>query len=195
MHTFKTILKRRSIRRFKKRPIPYKKLIQLVNAARLAPSAANLQPWEFVIINDRKILDKIFPYTRWAGYLADKGPPQKHNRPIAYIAILINKKRCRFPEYAQADLGAAIENILLAATDMGLGSCWLGAIDRTNITKILSVPRKIKLEYLVALGYPDEESITEPIKNSHKYYKDKNSKMHVPKRRLSQLIHHNSYRH
>jgi len=193
MHLYNAILKRRSIRRFKQRRLSYKILIKLVNVARLAPSAANLQPWEFIIVDKKQIVDKVFPYLRWAGYLGDKGAPEKGRRPVAYIGVLINKQKCKFTQYAQADLGAAIENILLVATQAGLGSCWLGAIDRGEIAKILSIPRNVTVEYVIALGYPDEKSKAEQIKRDHRYYKDKNKLMHVPKRKISEILHRNKY--
>jgi len=193
MSVYETIIKRRSIRRFKRKPISYSILKELINAARLAPSAANLQPWKFIIVDKEKIADKIFPYLKWAGYLKDKGAPEYNRRPTAYIAVLINKKRCKFPKYAQADLGAAIENILLAATAKGLGSCWLGAIDKKAIAKILSIPSRTIVEYVIALGYPDEKSKAEPIKEDIRYHKDKKGTMHVPKRQLLDILRRNRY--
>ncbi|MBL7198289.1 MAG: nitroreductase family protein [Candidatus Omnitrophica bacterium] len=191
MSAYTIIQKRRSIRRFKQRAVSYKTLIRLVNAARLAPSAANLQPWEFIIVNKKPLVDKIFSHLKWAGYLGDKGAPEEGRRPSVYIVVLINKHKCKFPKYAQADLGAAIENMLLAATEIGVGSCWLGAIDRKAIAKILSLPRNVAVEYVVALGYPDEKSKIEPMKKNCKYYKDKKNIMHVPKRRFLDILHRN----
>ena len=193
MSVYTIIQKRRSIRRFKQRTVSYKTLIRLIKAARLAPSAANLQAWEFIIVNKKLLVDKIFPHLKWAGYLGDKGAPEEGRRPTAYIVVLISKHKCKFPKYAQADLGAAIENILLAATETGLGSCWLGAIDRKAIAKILSIPPRTIVEYVIALGCPDEKSKVEPMKENIRYYKDRKGTMHVPKRRFSQILHRNRY--
>lgn len=194
MDTYQAILKRRSIRRFKQKPISYRSLIKLVDAARLAPSAANLQPIEYIIVDDKKVVDKIFPYLRWASYLGDKGAPEENRRPSAYIVVSINKEKCQFPQYAQADLGAAIENILLCAVEFGLGSCWLGAINKEEIAKILFVPENLSVEYVIALGYPDEKSRIEEFKENHKYYKDKNNVMRIPKRSIRQILHRNKFR-
>ena len=193
MSIYKTILKRRSIRRFKQRPIGYSVLKKIVDAARFAPTAANLQPCEFIIVDKKSVVDQIFPYTRWAGYLGNKGAPVLKKTPVAYVSVLINSSKCKKPKYAQADLGAAVENMLLVATELGVGSCWLGAIDREKIARVLSVPKNVSVEYLVALGYPDEKSKTLTMKKSHKYYKDKQGRMHIPKRRLSWILHHNKY--
>jgi len=187
------ILKRRSIRRFKQKPIALATLKRLVDAARLAPSAANLQPIEYIIVSKKSLLEEIFQFTAWAGYLGDKGAPEEGRRPVAYIAALVNSKRCKKPKYAQADVSAAIENILLVATELGIGSCWLGAINRQEIAKLLSVPKYVSLEYLVALGYPDEKSIHEPMNRTYKYYRDKAGVLHVPKRPLLKILHLNKY--
>lgn len=193
MSIYEIIKKRRSIRRFKQKPIPFAILRKLVDAGRLAPSAANLQPWEFIIVNKKNVVDELFQYTRWAGYLGKEGAPKAGEFPVAYIVILINSLRCKKPQYAQADLGAVVQNMLLVATEIGLGSCWLGAIDRIGIAKLLKVPNNLTVEYVVALGYPDEKSISEPMKRSHKYYRDKFGVLHVPKRPLSKILHLNKY--
>ncbi|MFC1703812.1 nitroreductase family protein [Candidatus Omnitrophota bacterium] len=193
MQTFEAISKRRSIRRFKQRKISYAVLKNLVDCARVAPSAANLQPLEYVVVNKKSTVDAIFPYLRWAGYLKEKGVPEEGRRPTAYIIVLVNKKKNAFPHYVQADMGAAIENILIAATSKGLGSCWIGAMDRTMIEKILRIPNGVSAEYTIALGYSDESSSVETMKRSHKYYKDRHARMHVPKRKLSQMLHYNRY--
>jgi nitroreductase len=193
MSIYKTILKRRSIRRFKQKPIPFAILKKLVDVARYAPSAANLQPCEFIIVNKKKLVDEIFQFTRWAGYLGKDGAPIKDKQPVAYIAVLINALKCKKPKYAQADVSAAIQNILLLATEMGLGTCWLGAIDRKSIAQLLKVPKNVSVEYLVAMGYPDEKSVSEPMQRSHKYYRDKLNVLHVPKRPLAKILLWNKY--
>jgi len=188
---YSAVKKRRSIRRFKKKRIPYFILRKLVDVARLAPTAANFQPLEFVIVDKKKLLDDVFQHLRWAGYLKKKGAPEEGRRPVAYIVVLVNKNRCKFPQYVQTDLGAAAENILLTAVEEGLGACWIGAMDKKKISGILQLPKFLSAEYTIALGYPDEISKIEVLKRSHKYYKDKNAVMHVPKRKISAVLHRN----
>jgi nitroreductase len=168
-------------------------LQRLVDAARFAPSAANFQPIEYIIIKNKDIVERIFQFTGWASYLGDKGAPEEGRRPVVYIAVLVNLKKCKKPKYAEADVSAAIENILLMATELGLGTCWLGAINRRQIARILSVPKYVYVAYLVALGYPDETSKAELMKKSHRYYKDKKGIMRVPKRPLEEILHVNKY--
>lgn len=180
------ILKRRTIRRFKQNSISDNILEKLVNAARVSPSAANLQPLEYIIVRDKKILDEVFTTLKWAGYIAPAGNPKEEERPPAYIIVLVNRK---IKEHGgNHDSGAAIENIILTALEEGIGSCWLGSIDRQKLKDILNVPEHLDIDSVLALGYPNEEPVMEEMKNSIKYWKDKDGILHVPKRKLSDII-------
>ena len=88
MDIYEVIKKRRSIRRFKQDEIPLGILEKLVDAARFAPSGGNIQPWEFIIVNDKELLDKVFETLAWAGYIAPEGTPPEGKRPTAYICLL-----------------------------------------------------------------------------------------------------------
>ncbi|MCM8817713.1 MAG: nitroreductase family protein [Candidatus Omnitrophica bacterium] len=104
--------------------------------------------------------------------------------------VLHNK---RLKSYTpQADFGAAIENILLAATDNGIGSCWIGSVQKEKLAKILNIPSDYTIEYVVALGYPAETAVIEDEKGDLKYWRDKNGIHHVPKRTLKDVLHHNT---
>jgi len=189
--TYELILKRRTIRRFKQDPIPEATLEKLVNAARLAPSGANLQPLEFIIVDDRSLVDQIFPCLKWAAYIAPKGDPPEGKRPIAYIVVLVNT-RIKSSGY-EHDSGAAIENLILAALEEGIGSCWLGSIDRKTVKTILRIPDHYLIDSIVALGYPDEEPMMEEAEGDIKYWLDEQGRLHVPKRKLSQIMHRNYF--
>jgi nitroreductase len=191
MGVYATVLRRRSIRRFKKKKISLTLLNKLINAARFAPSAANLQPCEFIVVDKKEIKDLIFPTLRWAGYIRPKGNPPQGCEPAAYIVCLINKRKK--PLAAEADLSAAVENILLVAEEAGLGSCWIGSIDRDKIKDILNIPEYCELKYVLALGYPGERPKAERLKNSVKYWKDTRGTLHVPKRSLQEILHRNTY--
>ena len=129
---------------------------------------------------------KVFPLTKWAGYLPD-GAPKDDERPAAYIAILgdISIKK----EF-QVDAGAAAATITLAALGYSLGSCWLGAIKRDEIMDVLALDKsRFSLLYLVALGYPNQESDTVDMSdNDVKYFEDESGKIHVPKRTLDEVL-------
>ena len=191
MDVWEAIKGRRSIRRFdEKRKISLDILKDLVDAGRLAPSAANLQPWEFIIVNDRQKCEEIFPHLKWAGYIAPEGTPCKGERPVSYIILMANLK---INKDFQHDFGAAAQNIMLAAHSIGIGSCLMSAIDRDQIRKILNIPFEYHIDTLIALGYPEEKPTIEEAKDSIKYYKDSEGELHVPKRSLEKITHINKW--
>jgi nitroreductase len=191
MKVHEAIRKRRSIRRFKNKKIPYKILEKLVDFARLAPSGSNLQPLEYIIVDRKDLVGEIFKILKWAGYIYPKGNPPEGEEPRAYIVVLVNKE-IREKGY-EHDSGLAIENICLAAEGMGLGSCIIGSIDRAKLREILGIPRKMIIDLIVALGYPNEKPIMEETYSDIKYWKDEKNVLHVPKRRLSLILHRNGY--
>jgi len=190
MDVYETILSRRSIRRFKQKSIPFETLKKLVNTARLAPSAANLQPLEYFVVNDKNLCSEIFETLSWAGYIKPKWTPGQLERPVAYIIMLIKNTENKW--YLR-DVSLASENILIAAEGEGIGSCILCNIDRDKIRKILKIPEKIMIDSVIALGYKDEKSMIEDFKENVEYWRDENNILHVPKRRLEDIMHANIY--
>lgn len=190
MNVYEAILKRRSIRKYKQTPIDPKVLEKIVNSARLAPQGANMQPLKYCIINDSDIVNKVFPNVKWAGYIHPEGDPKEGEKPVAYIAILCdtNIKKTGY----DVDAGAAGENIILTAVGEGIGSCWLGAIDRVRIGEIIKIPENLVIHSLISLGYPSEDPMVEDDAGSIKYYKDENGVLHVPKRKLEDVMFFNS---
>ena len=182
---------RRTIRRFKPAPVPRDLLERLVNAARLAPSAANVQPLEFVIVDEAGIKAEVFPALKWAAYIAPAGDPRPGEEPAAYVVTLVNSKlREKMFEY---DVGAAMENMILAALAEGVGSCWLLSIDRDKLRAVLGVPGEYRIDSVLALGYPAEEPAAEVMGESCKYWKDAGGRLHVPKRALATVLHVNTF--
>ncbi len=184
---YKIIISRRTIRQFQQRPIPRAILKRLINAARLAPSAANLQPIEFIIVSHKVMGARIFPHLRWANYITPYGIPAPDKKPTAYILVLLNKANAQ-SKYAPYDIGAAVENILLAAWGLGIGSCWMHAIDRDKIKKVLRIPKHYQLDSVISLGYKAELPIVEEYRGSVRYWKDKRGILHVPKKSTHQII-------
>ncbi|MFX0140088.1 MAG: nitroreductase family protein [Candidatus Hodarchaeota archaeon] len=181
------IYKRRTIRRFKPEPISLDILKKLVDLARVAPMARNIQALEFIIIHNAEIRKKLFPLVNWAGSLPeDQRTPEKGREPTAYIIVLVNKKIKS--SYVDFDVGAAAENILLGAVHFGLSSCWMGSINREKIRRLFEIPEHYSIKHVISLGYPDEDSVMEPYKDSFKYWKDDDGRMHVPKRALEDII-------
>ena len=192
MDVYKAIKKRRTIRRFKQKPVPVSILQKLINGARLAPSGGNIQPWEFIIVYKKELLEKVFETLAWAGYIAPKGIPPEGKKPTAYIVALQNKKIKSFTPIA--DLSAAIENILLLATEEGIGTCWIGSIKREKLSEILNIPSHYYIDSVIALGYPDEKPVVEKYQGSIKYWKDKKGVLHVPKKSLEEILHYNTFK-
>jgi nitroreductase len=188
---YDVIAGRRTIRRFRPEPVPRELLERLVNVGRLAPSAANLQPLEFIVVDEAGPKAEIFPCLKWAAYITPAGDPGPGEEPAAYIVTLANTKvREKMFEY---DIGAAMENMLLAALAEGVGSCWLLSIDRDKLRAVLGVPEEYRIDSVLALGCPAEEPAVEVMGESCRYWKDADGRLHVPKRALSTVLHRNRF--
>jgi nitroreductase len=186
---YDTTLSRRSIRRFKHGKISINILKKLVNSARLAPSAANLQPLEFFIVNDEKLCEKCFQALRWAGYLKNWNP-SKNESPKAYILILVKDEK---NPWILRDTSFAAGNIVTVAEGADIGSCIICNINRDMLREILSIPDDIIIDSIIALGYKAEQPVVEDFKDNVKYWRDENGILHVPKRKLEGIIHINKY--
>ena len=187
MMIYDAIVRRRTIRRFKEREVALDSLKKLVDAGRLAASGGNVQPIEYVVVIDKMIREQIFPHLRWAAYIRPRGNPRPGEEPTAYVVMLVNKAlRERGYEY---DVGCAAENICLAAVGEGLGTCMMRAIDREEIGQILKVPRPYEVDLVISIGYPKEEPVVEQAVDSIKYWKDEGGVLHVPKRKLEDILH------
>ena len=174
--------RRRTIRRFAQRPVADADLRALLEAARLASSAANLQPLRYVVARTPQLVAQLLPLTAWAARVQPRrNPVLGQSAPAAFIAVTAPADA--HPVWTQADAGAAIQSIEFAATDRGLGCCWLGAIQRKPIAELLQLPPDRQLLYLVAVGYPDEQPVHEdaPSADHIGYYLDENDRLHVPK--------------
>ena len=188
---YDVIAGRRTIRRFKPEPVARELLERLANAGRLAPSAANMQPLEFIVVDEAKLKADVFPCLKWAAYIAPAGNPQPGEEPAAYIVTLANTEvREKMFEY---DIGAAMENMILAALAEGVGSCWLLSIDRDRLRALLGIPEQYRVDSVLALGYPAEEPAAEVMGESCRYWKDGEGRLHVPKRALSTILHLNRF--
>ena len=142
METFTTIKKRRSVRDYTGEKIPQDTLEMIVDAARWAPSGYNRQPWEFIIITNREMIGKLKVAAKWMENAA------------AIIAIVLDPDASKF---WLEDGSAAIQNILLAATALGYGSCWLQGYTEPNETSfksLLGVPPEKRLLTLIPIGVP-----------------------------------------
>lgn len=185
MNAYEAIMNRRTIRKFKQTSVPHKILIKLVDCGRMSASAANRQPIKYALIENSETVKKIFPLTKWSGYLPE-GAPSYDEQPPAYIAVIgdesINKNAL------ENEAGLVMSTIMIAAVAEKLGTCCLGAIQRDEINNLLSLPDNLKTMYLIAVGYPAHESHTVNMTNGDcKYYKAENG-IAVPKRSLNEII-------
>lgn len=196
MDLFECIRKRRTIRLFQDRPVDRGDLLDLADLARRSPSAANKQPLEYLIVDDKGPVGRLFDFLAWAGYIQPKRNPPAGKRPTAYIVVLIDKART-IGDYAPVDAGAAVQTILLAACAKGLGACWIGSVQRDPVRLLLSIPDTHEIHSVVALGYPDEDPVMEDMEdedpNAIKYFLDDSDRLHVPKRSLEAIVHLNGF--
>lgn len=188
---YQIICTRRSIRRFQQKPISKNHFTHILNAGRLAPSGSNLQPCEFILIENKELVKTIFPCLKWAGYISPLGDPNPGEEPVAYIAVLINLLIKR--KDGEVDAAASIQNMISTAWGYGIGSCWLASMDKKRIKKELKIPHHLKLAAMIAFGYPKEQPVPEEADTSIKYWKDSDGILHVPKRKLSDICHQNGY--
>ena len=146
MDALKAIKERMSVRAFSEQGILKGVIEDIVDCARLAPSANNVQPWEFVVVTDRDLKAKIADITDYGKFITQA--------PVCIIVF------CKETRYYLEDGSAATENILIAAQAYGLGTCWVAGDKKTyapRINELVDIPRAFKLVSLIALGYPKEE--------------------------------------
>ena len=157
-----TVIKnRRSLRKFDKRPVERKTILECAKAARLAPSAENVQPWRFLILDDpelkssfcEEVFKGVYRATRWAErapvivvLLAD----------LDIIAHRVAKVVQKIPYY-YLDIGIAGEHFVLRAQELGLGTCWIGWFNVKKAAKFLHIPSGMRICELIALGYPPSD--------------------------------------
>jgi nitroreductase len=152
MNTEEAIFTRRSIRKYQDRPVEDEKIEKLLRAAMAAPSAMNQQPWEFYVVRDKEKIRELGDATPHSGCIS--GAP---------LVIVVCQKTGPKPSPAFADVDCAIatENMLLMATELGLGTVWIGTCpveERVeNVGKILSIAEGLKAFAVVGVGYPAEE--------------------------------------
>jgi nitroreductase len=142
MEALEAIKTRRSVRSFSANPVSREIIEQVIDGGRLAPSANNIQPWEFVVVTDQATREEIASVTDYGKFIADA--------PVC-IAVF-----CKDTKYYLEDGCAATENILIGACALGLSSCWVAGDKKRyagQINRILEVPNSYKLISLLALGY------------------------------------------
>lgn len=153
IETLKVLRRRRSIRRYQKKEVPAEIIQDIIDCARYAPTARNVQPWRFVVITDEALKRKIAETSDHGKFIADA--------PVC-IAVF-----CEDTKYYIEDGSAATTYILIAAKAYGLSSCWVAGDKKPyaeDIRKILNVPSSHNLISMITIGYSSEETTSEPPK-------------------------------
>jgi len=140
------ILNRRSIRRYERRPIPEETLRLILEAGRMAPSAMNRQPWHFIVVTDPGLKERL-SRGRWNRFLKDAA------------AVIVGCGEYGHPsaeKWTAIDVAIAMENMVIAAWALGVGSCWVGDFNEREVKELLGIPENIRIIALLSLGYPAE---------------------------------------
>jgi nitroreductase len=133
--------KRRSIRKYKDTPIPKEKILKILEAAQVAPSAGHRQPWHFIVVENEATIKKLAK-REWA------------EAPVMIVCLA---DQLASPNWCSNDLGIAIEHMVLAVTNQGLGTCWMGQTGREEmIMGLLGIPENFKVVAVLPIGEPDE---------------------------------------
>jgi nitroreductase len=161
MNLYEVIRKRYSCRSYSSKPIEQEKLEKILEAARLAPSAKNLQDWRFIVVTDQQKRKEVAIAANDQMFIA--GAP----------AIIVGCSNCDQAmrcgqSIAPIDVAIAMEHIALVATAEGLATCWIGSFHPEKIRKILDIPEKIEVIELMPIGYPADKETHKPRENIEK---------------------------
>lgn len=143
VEVMEAIRSRRSIRKFRSEELPQEHLEKLLEAARLAPSGANRQPWEMVVITDLKKMADLVPLCKNQKFITD----------CCLFLVGIDDPQ---QKWARVDVTIALDHVTLVAQELGLGTCWIGAFDGDKMGEYLKIPRGRSITVCLAVGYPDE---------------------------------------
>jgi nitroreductase len=155
MNVFDTIRTRRSIRRYKTDPVEEEKLQRILEAGRLSPSAVNKQPWHFIVVRDPSVRESL---------RASYGQSWFVNAPLIIVVCADPSSawvRRDGEEFWKVDAAIALQDMILCATEEGLGTCWIGAFSEEPARRVLKIPEKIRIAAMTPLGYADESK--EPV--------------------------------
>lgn len=158
MDFYEVIRTRRSIRSYKPDPIPEEVLMRILDAARIAPSGSNRQPWKFIVVKDEELRKRLAAACHNQTFIAEA--------PVIIVACGYNIHWNRGGYMGDLsmliDVSIAFTHLILAARAEGLGTCWIGAFDNEEVKKILGVPEDVNVVAVTPLGYPKDEEFREP---------------------------------
>ena len=183
------VLKTRSYRRFyENEAVSLETLKSLIDLARNTASSVNSQALRYKLVNDKENNAKVFETLGWAGLLKDWKCPVEGERPAAYIIVLYDLS---VGMVKLRDEGIAVQTILLGASEVGLGGCMFGSVNRKLLAESFDIDtEKYEIGLVVALGKPKEtiKLVEIPESGSTHYYRDENGVHYVPKHSLEDII-------
>ena len=157
--TFEELVhKRRSVRKYSDQPVAKEDLLKCLEAARLAPSGCNSQPWHFIVIDEPELRKHVAARIFFGIYSMNKFAMEA---PVL-VAVVSEKEKflasfggqIRDTSYCLVDIGIACEHLILQAQELGIGSCWIGWFDEKALKEELRIPKDKKIDIVIALGYP-----------------------------------------
>lgn len=157
MDVMTAIRGRKSIRRYRSKEIPVEVLEEVLEAARLAPSAGNRQAWELIIVTNRDTKEKLVPLC-------------KNQRFVGECSAFLAAVEVPGQRWTMTDLTIMMDHITLAAYEKGLGTCWMGAFDQDAVGQLLGVPQDRSVAVCLTLGYPDEEPAARSRRSSRELF-------------------------
>jgi len=162
MDIFEAIANRRSIRAYKNEPVPAESLEKVLEAARLAPTAANRQEFKFIVVTDEATRKALVPACNNQAFVGQAG--------VVIVACATNPER----RFHAVDVAIAVDHMTLAAHALGLGTCWIGAFSEEKVKELLGIPEEVKVVILLPVGIPAKEGVMRPRKPKEELFvKDK----------------------
>ncbi len=165
-------------------------LTELVDTARLCPSASNRQPLKYRLVHEPDEVEALLPLTKYAGLLKDVHLPPEGKHPAAFIVICHDSTVGEYTNFTAMDVGIAAQTIMLRACEEGFGGCMVGAFNPEKASETLLIPKIYSPKLILALGKPDETVFIcdLPKDGSTAYFRDKAGVHFVPKRPLDSII-------
>jgi len=170
MNFLQLVKKRQSVRKYLDKPVPRKVLDSCIEAARLAPSACNSQPWSFIIVDNPEMKNKV-TQAAFSGFYTSNSFVKS-----APALVVVITERSKFiaavgsffkgTQYNLIDIGIAVEHFVLQAAEKGLGTCWLGWFNEKEVKRVLNIPKHKKVDIMISVGYPSEKKIRKKIRHN-----------------------------
>ena len=154
VHVLDTIKNRRSIRKYLAAPVEWDKVVTLLEAGRWSPSAGNLQEWRFIVVSDLDLKKKVADACLQQHWI--------EAAPLIIVIVSLQEKQIEYygdqgKQYLYEDAAAAAQNMMLAATALDMGSCWIGAFDEQELRDALKIPDRATPYIVLTFGYADEK--------------------------------------